>query len=136
MAELKNTINKVVTWEIILAIIGFIPLLGNYTFQIEILLFIMFYYLSMRIILIFKRNINDYIYTIKYISFLPIDIPIPILFFVGMIVGGSKISQKEIYSLMTAYMLYMIIISITIKIILFRRLNKLKPNDNTDVKVQ
>ena len=85
-------------------------------------------YLLMRISLIIPNSVNTHITIIKVILFLNIDVPLQFLFFVCCIIFGFTLDADAIYEYCC------LAVSIILKIILFKKLNKLKTCDNTAVK--
>lgn len=130
MKEIKRLIKWFVVWEI-----GLCAIVSIINFRILHIVFFIIHYLIMQWSLINqRRTIEQHISTLKLISIISFDLTEPFLFFWGMIVlGGGKPSDG--FSLDAFMQCYIVMISIILKIILFRRLNKLKPNNDTTVKV-
>ncbi len=120
MDEIKKLIIKFFTIELILMLIAIIfvfPLKGI----LGIILPIVLQYLLMRASLFIPGCINSHITIIKVILLLNIDIPFQVLYIGTCILFGFKL--EDAYDI---YLYYTLAVSIVLKIILFKQLNKLK----------
>lgn len=120
MDEIKKLIIKFFTIELILMLIAII-----FVFSLKgilgIILPIVLQYLLMRASLFIPGCINSHITIIKVILLLNIDIPFQVFYIGTCILFGFKL--EDAYDIILYYTLA---VSIVLKIILFKQLNKLK----------
>lgn len=137
MTRLQGIIKNIFFTQSILGLIDYSVLFyieGNYKIFILCsiqLCFFLLQYLLMKSFL--KRESKDHIFSLKFISYLNIDLTLQILFVVGVIIGGSRL-HHDIYNTFSICQLFIIIISVTIKIILFKQINKILSNNNYENK--
>lgn len=125
MNEIKKLIIKYSAIEFIMILIATTILLltrnDEFRFGIFMMLIpIILQYLLMRITLFIQNSVNNHITIIKVVLFLNIDILFHVLYFGSCIMFGFTLDAWDIFTY------YCLAVSIVLKIILFKQLNKLK----------